>query len=300
MYVRIIFRNQDFSIIAILEFSGSIIYMMNNRGFLDLKAAKIALQSAEAELDELTRQLRSFEALVDAQLGSLLDQLSQLNAETTALDQQLRQIREVRLFGTDLLRYLEGAPRPARPHDLNSLPPQGIPPREAIHQTNDHPSTSSELHIPDIKVLYRQLARRYHPDLARNDVDRASSNEQMKEINHAYDANDLHALMRLAGMSIPYGVDIKQDLHRNDDLPNESMTELEKTEHRLHIIRQQISRLSNLPIVKLSLDVKLARHQGRDLLGEMAAELQYKLARKLAERDYLKSQIDASEEQKEQ
>jgi hypothetical protein len=47
--------------------------------------------------------------------------------------------------------------------------------------------------------------------------------------------------------------------------------------------------------VKLSLDVKLARHQGRDLLGEMQAELQYKVARKLAERDYLRSQISASE-----
>jgi hypothetical protein len=64
---------------------------------------------------------------------------------------------------------------------------------------------------------------------------------------------------------------------------------------KLGELRQQINRLSSLPIVKLSLDVKLARHQGRDLLREMEAELQFKVARKLAERDYLRSQIAANE-----
>ncbi len=47
-------------------------------------------------------------------------------------------------------------------------------------------------------------------------------------------------------------------------------------------------------MVKLSLDVKLARYARRDLLGEMAGELQYKLARKMAERDYLRAQIRTS------
>jgi hypothetical protein len=72
------------------------------------------------------------------------------------------------------------------------------------------------------------------------------------------------------------------------------LTEAERIELKLKGIRQQITQLSNLPIVRLSLEVKLARHQGRDLLSEMASELQYKLARKIAERDYLKAQIQSS------
>jgi hypothetical protein len=272
---------------------------MNRRGGQELQAAKIELQSAEAELNELTRQLRSFEAQVDTRLGSLLDQLSQLNADTAALDEQLRHIREARLFGIDLLRYLDGAPRPARPHNLTGLPPLDLSHWDAIHPTVDHPSKSSEVQTPDIKVLYRRLARRYHPDLARNNADRTLSNEQMKQINQAYEAGDMHTLMRLAGMSIPFGVDLPQS-PRSSDLQNASMTELEKVEHKLHTLRMQIDRLSNLPIVKLSLDVKLARHRGRDLLGEMAAELEYKVARKIAERDYLKAQIDVNEDRKEE
>jgi hypothetical protein len=101
--------------------------------------------------------------------------------------------------------------------------------------------------------------------------------------------------MRLAGMSLPYGVDIRQLTLQPETFPKQSLTELEEAQRKLRELRQQINRLVNLPIVKLSLDVKLARHQGRDLLGEMTAELQYKVARKLAERDYLRSQIAANE-----
>lgn len=267
---------------------------MSYREDQELKAAKHELQSAEAELDELNKQLRSFEAVVDDRLGSLLDQLSELNAETTLLDAKLRHIREERLFGTDLMRYLNGAPQPARPPDLSNLPPLGLTHRKAIHGTIDNPLSSPAVSIPDIKVLYRKLARRYHPDLARSDADRASSNEQMTEINQAYNAGDLPALMKLAGVGVPYGVDLRQTSMPPAKPYAEPRSELEQTEQKLKAVRQKIIQLSNLPIVKLSLEVKLARHQGRDLLREMAADLQYKVARKLAERDYLRSQIQAN------
>ena len=44
--------------------------------------------------------------------------------------------------------------------------------------------------------------------------------------------------------------------------------------------------------MEFSLEVKAARRQGRNLLAEMAADLQAKIARKSAERDMLKTQFD--------
>jgi hypothetical protein len=263
----------------------------------DLQETKSELQTAEAELDELKEQLRQFEAKVDARLGSLLDQLSELNGEAAALDAKLRHIREERLFGKDLMQYLDGAPLPTRPTNLDNLPPVVLPLRGNDGMQPDS-SMATTTPLPDIKVLYRRLARRHHPDLARSDADRAQSNDQMKTINRAYAAGDLPALMRLAGMSIPYGVDVSPTISQMADLPKKPMTDLEKIQEKLHRTRQELSRLSSLPIVKLSLDVKLARHQGRDLLGELTHELQYKIARKTAERDYLQSQIKAAESQK--
>ncbi len=57
-------------------------------------------------------------------------------------------------------------------------------------------------------------------------------------------------------------------------------------------IKSELQGLHQRPSVQLSLEVKVARRQGRDLLGEMAAELEAKIARKTVERDMLKAQFD--------
>jgi hypothetical protein len=261
------------------------------RGFIDhLHAARQELAGLQAELDEQEKQMRAFEAVVDARLGTLLDQLIDLNAETASLNEKIREIREQRLFGADLMRYADGAPRPARPPDLKDLPPLGLAQRGSQHTA----PTMQGVEVPDIKLLYRKLARRYHPDLARNAADRAESNSQMAEINQAYFAGDLPTLMRIAGMTIPYGVDLTQPPVKPAVRETDQLGELEQVERKMKEVRAQLALLSSLPLVKLSLEVKLARHQGRDLLHEMAAELRYKVARKSAERDYLQSQIIAS------
>lgn len=259
-----------------------------------LHRARQELKDSQAELEELNKQIRSFEAVVDARLGDLLDQLIDLNTETTHLNEKIKLIREQRLFGADLMSYTDGAPRPARPPNLKDLPPMGLAQRNAFHSIADSTTTSTELHIPDIKVLYRKLARRYHPDLARNDADRLQSNAQMAEINQAYEAGDLKTLISLAGIVIPYGVDISPSSLMASEFQKKTLTEAELIELKLKAVRQQITRLSELPIVRLSLEVKLAHHQGRDLLHEMAAELRFKVARKMAERDYLLAEIKAS------
>jgi hypothetical protein len=260
----------------------------------ELHTTELELQAAETELADLKKELGAFESLVDARLGGLLDQLSELNAETSSLNEQLRHIREQRLFGPDLMQYLDGAPLPARPTDLDSLPPMGLPPRGYRQALEFSSAPARPYEAPDIKVIYRKLARRYHPDLARSDADRARSNDQMKTINQAYSEGDLATLMKLAGMSFPYGIELGRSKPIPGDLITKSKSKLEETQGKLREMRQQIRELTNLPIVKLSLDVKLARHQGRDLMGEMAGELRYKVARKTAERDYLRSQINAS------
>ncbi len=268
---------------------------MNLRTEQELQAALSEIKSAEAELDELKQQLRRFEAQVDNHLGSLLDELSELNADTTSLDGKLRRIREERMFGSDLMQYLDGAPQPTRSINLEDLPPAELVQRNAVQAHAIRPDNPADQSVPDIKVLYRKLARRYHPDLAGNDADRAQSNDQMKEINRAYAAGDLPALMRLAGVSTSYKAGFGLLPLQPETFPKPSPTQLEAAQRNLRELRQQIIQLGSLSMVKLSLDIKLARHQGRDLLGEIKAELQYKVARKLAERDYLRSQIAASE-----
>ena len=74
--------------------------------------------------------------------------------------------------------------------------------------------------------------------------------------------------------------------------PAQPQSELEQVQARLRQVQAQIKHLETLPIIKLSLEAKLARRQGRSLLTEMIIDLRRKLARKTAERDYLRSQLD--------
>jgi hypothetical protein len=50
----------------------------------------------------------------------------------------------------------------------------------------------------ELKKLYRELARRFHPDLARTEEERWRSESIMQRINAAFQAKDLVALQRLS------------------------------------------------------------------------------------------------------
>ncbi len=267
---------------------------MSQRAHQELQQARIQLQAAEAELEELEQQIRSFESLVDTRLGALLDQLGVLNAEVEALNESLLEIREKGLFGEQRMRYLGASPRPGHPAGGGGLPPTGVPLRETAPKVDHASPIPPEMHLPDIKELYRKLARRYHPDLARGEAERARLNEQMAEVNQAYSTGDLAALMGLAGMSVPFGMGLSQTPAK-PARADSMQAELEQVQHKLGEVRKRIARLSSLPSVQLSLELKLAKRQGRDLLAEMATDLEHKLRRKVAERDYLKAQIQASE-----
>lgn len=121
----------------------------------------------------------------------------------------------------------------------------------------------------DLKPLYRELAKRFHPDLAVGDVERESRGRRMAEINAAYARGDLEALRYLADQS-----------HVRPVLPP-TLAELRAERDRLDALiarlRQDIAVLNRDPLLLLKIDAALARRSGRDLLAEMATELHIQL-----------------------
>lgn len=250
----------------------------------DLHQVQAELASAEAELASLTRELSAFEAEVDDRLGSLLDQLSMLDAEIRALTAEVKRMREDRLFGQHRAQYYGAGFTPYPTEE----PPGKITPDTAVEPAESGTADPQT----EFKTLYRRLARRYHPDLATSESDRASRTEQMTAINQAFSAGNLTALREMAGIASPPGADIILPAHQSPD--SSLSAEIERTRRRLTTVQKQIAELHRLPNVQLSLEVKLARRQGRNLLAEMAADMQRKVAQKTAQRDYLKSQVEHS------
>ncbi|MBN2149649.1 MAG: hypothetical protein JW726_19835 [Anaerolineales bacterium] len=242
------------------------------------------LRRAEEELDALKAEIQSFEAEVDRFLGSLLDQLSTLDQEIRLLNAELRRQRDEKLFGDRQVSYYPGAPRPGEPPPIYNFEAEEEKPPGS-------PQPRAEPSQPTLKELYRKLARRYHPDLAAGDADRALRNEKMSAINQAFATGNIAELRSLAGLvSAPFAY---PELF-NQAARSAAEDELTLAQRRLEEVRQRIQMLNRLPSVQFSLEVKLARRQGRDLLAEMIANLQRKVNKRTAERDYLRAMVNPS------
>jgi hypothetical protein len=121
--------------------------------------------------------------------------------------------------------------------------------------------------------------------LGADDLDRARRTEKMTAINAAYAARSLTELAALTQTS-------SDDSSAFEVSVEALQAELDRCQRRLREIERELGQLPQRPSIQLSLEVKLARRRGRDLLGELAADVEKKIARKTVERDMLKAQFD--------
>ncbi len=251
-----------------------------------LEEVRPQLIEAETELAERLVRISAFEFKVRAHLEPLAQRLEKIQADIHTLKKQLRTLRENAItangekdffsqhewvFNADTsaasgdYRYRETAPEPP------SAPP-------------------SKDDAGSLKQLYRQLARRFHPDLALDDADRAYRTGIMKAINAAYAAGDLVRLQALA--QEPDSANRIEYARSDQQLVQALYIELTRCYRRLAEIKNELTRLENHKSARLQRRAERAKANGRDLLAELSLELQEEIARKLIERDVLQQQID--------
>jgi hypothetical protein len=174
--------------------------------------AETSLLDVQLTVDTLRAELDQFTRLHQIQLGPLylrLDELDALTAETEAAmtgdPEAIRRALEARarIDGTDLLEGLDtdilddteddllGDPA-GRGRDVNAEQPTG--------QTSGDGTVDADGRIRPGKMaqrLYRDLARRSHPDLAQDPAEIARRSAFISRVNAAYEKDDLAALQRL-------------------------------------------------------------------------------------------------------
>lgn len=245
-----------------------------------LAQAQDELIDAEADLADQKADIQTFALEYNARIGVLLAQLATLETEVQLYLNRIQARRNQRVFGTDHVPVEEQFRRVWETHDRVSAPR----PRQPLTPANEG----------QLKKIYRQLARHFHPDLATNDADRVYRTEKMQAINDAYAARSLAELVALSQEietgPIAWGW---ADGRTKEDMVRVLAQELTRCQHRLRQIDLERQSLHNHPHLDLMLRVKLAQRQGNDLLAEMTAELERKIARKTAERDMIQTQFDS-------
>ena len=161
--------------------------------------------------------------------------------------------------------------------------------QEAMDEKTDQEEEKAYIPTEDMKSLFRKVAKTIHPDFAVNEAERAFRTELMARANEAYKNGDKEALEQI----------LYEWEHRDKNLfkKEEALNEQNQLERkiaqikaRLKQIESRIRELKKFELYQLMLKVKRADRVGRDLLGEMAADLrgQIQEARKLL--DSLKQQ----------
>lgn len=246
-----------------------------------IEAAEAELVNREAELVDLRVELSAFRLEYDTRVGRNVAELEQIEAEIKRYQQQISRYRQWGPSGLPQTRtgaaYVPVDEQYRRTWQQPEEPPSPSP-AEPV-------DTATEIQI---KKLYRLLCRRFHPDLTQDAADRAWRTEMMTAINAAYAARSLVELQALAerpdrSRSAETGTDEQRLAALRD--------KLQQIQRRLREVEQEIRELMNSPTMQMSLDIKFARRQGRDLLAEMAADVERDLARKRVELDFLMAQL---------
>jgi hypothetical protein len=207
---------------------------------LSAAASELRDRLAELEMEHATllSELRAFEAdylravgVIDVQVQELEARIHALSGDRAAAAAAERRYRET----TTALRTI-----PA---------PGGPPPSE------------------DLKTLFRDAAKRMHPDLQRDEAGRGHAEAFMKRLNQAYGAGDAEAIANLVRQweTSPYAV----------AAPSRASPALEAAVAQAQL-RLDEARESDL--AKLMERAFMASMQGRDLLAELRAEAEVALA----------------------
>lgn len=220
-----------------------------------LAAVRARLAERESELAQLRVQLRTFEGRYLRQVGVLYAELDELEARIAE--------REVDLYDSDSARSrAEDARQRAREtHDAAFGDA-----REA--EEFDPP--------PSLKTLFREVAKRIHPDFARDDAEQKHFTLLMARANQAYKRGDTETLQCLLDdhreiNAFIAGEDAAAELLR-------TTRQIRHAERDIAILDAERRMLLASETGQLHLDAEAAALEHRDLLTELAASLREQVA----------------------
>jgi hypothetical protein len=129
---------------------------------------------------------------------------------------------------------------------------------------------------PELKKLYREAAKRVHPDTAIDDADRVRRERLMKDVNLAYGKGDEDALRRIL-VTLDNSPEEVRGLGIGADLIR-VLRQLRLVKDRLLVITTELAALAETDIALLKAKADTAASQGLDLLAEMEVDIRGRIS----------------------
>jgi hypothetical protein len=225
----------------------------------ELATVRATLAERELELVDLRSQLAVFEGRYLRQVGTLYAELDEWRARIAELQARL-------------------APSAASSAQAEEAREQ------ARRAYDDAHGKASETHdftpSPELRRVYREAAKRIHPDFATDAADLERRTRFMAAANHAYEAGDADALQCVLdeyedGAEAVKGEGVGAELIR-------IIRQISLAKTRVSDIERELAALRKSEIALLKKRAEEKQREGRDLLAELAAAVreQIELAKK--------------------
>ncbi|WP_240137083.1 J domain-containing protein [Streptomyces sp. MUM 178J] len=230
---------------------------------------EIALETFRVEVENFSRLHHQKLGPVYARLDELDAQIAEARAERSGDPEDLRKAQEARAMvlpmpGVDELF-----------HDW--MDSDGMSP-EATAMLNDQPVRAPKRVRPseEARKLYRELARKAHPDLAQDDRERGRREEFITRVNAAYALGDESRLRELAEEWAAGPAPAAQQLSESEEL----YARLEWLARRKELLKAVAQELEESAIGSM---LRLAPEDPDKLLNEIAEQLLAQVAEREAE-----------------
>lgn len=242
------------------------------------------LVEKEADVAERLAAIGAFEFKLRSRIGKLSQKLAALEDEVQQLRRQLERLQ----WWDDAFAF--------DAHQTDEWSMGSGAAAEGSYRYREKVSESPQVALEaeeaaQMKKLYRQLAHRFHPDLAVDERDHAYRTQLMMAINAAYAAGDLDKLMSLA--LEPDAAQRVDGTQTERQIAEGLQREIDRVQRRLSEIQLELHRLSQHQSSKMMQQAELAAARGRDFFAEKAEQLHAHIAAKMAERDHLLVQIES-------
>jgi hypothetical protein len=220
-----------------------------------LAAVRSKLAELESDLAQTRAQLKTFEGRYLRQVGILYAELDDIEARIAE--------REVDLYDSDSARHRaeEARQRAQETHEAAFA---------SAHEAEEFEPP------PSLKTLFRELAKRIHPDFARDDAEQKHFTLLMARANQAYRRGDIEALQRL--------LDDHREIHASiagEGAAAELLRitrQIQHAERDIAALEAERRTLRSSEIAQLYLEAEDAAREHRDLLTELATNLREQIA----------------------
>ena len=242
----------------------------------DVEALRDTIAAVDLEIETLRADLMAFESRYHARLRPEHSRLERILGVVRHVERWVDLLQSSRRRAMSVNIDQRGARLQARrKRELKRQQPQKA--SSLRHEQPETPPPTPADVKERLKTAYRELARRFHPDLARTEEERVRHSQMMARINALYRAEDLERLQAMREQA--RGAELDES-ELSVDAQLQSLTSrnawFEAVLKNLHEERVALEQTATCALYRNAEQAALA---GRDLLDELCDQLVARIAR---------------------